>query len=63
LPKDKWDTLEGLSKEKTNVLVCYSEVCHLAATAAVEFARQGYPVMEMDGGMTAWKENNLAVEI
>ena len=62
LPKDKWDTLEGLSKEKTNVLVCYSEVCHLAATAAVEFARRGYPVMEMDGGMKAWKENKLAVE-
>jgi len=62
LPKDKWDTLEGLLKDKINVLVCYSEVCHLAATAAVEFARQGYPVMEMDGGMKAWKENKLAVE-
>jgi len=62
LPKEKWGTREGLSKDKTNVLVCYSEVCHLAATAAVEFARQGYPVMEMDGGMKAWKENKLAVE-
>ncbi len=62
LPKDKWGTLEGLAKDKTNVLVCYSEVCHLAATAAVEFARQGYPVMEMDGGMKAWKENKLEVE-
>ena len=38
LPKDKWQTLEGLRKDKTNVLYCYSQVCHLAATAAVEFA-------------------------
>ncbi len=62
LPKDKWDTLAGLSKDKINVLVCYSEVCHLAASAAVEFAGKGYPVMEMDGGMKAWKENKLEVE-
>jgi hypothetical protein len=34
----------------------------LAATAAIEFARKGYPVMEMEGGMEAWKENKLEVE-
>ena len=38
LPKDQWQTLKGLRKDKTNVLYCYSQVCHLAATAAVEFA-------------------------
>jgi len=38
LPKDKWDSLSGLRKDKINVLYCYSQVCHLAATAAVEFA-------------------------
>src|SRR5438045_1927838 len=48
LPRERWETLEGLQKDKTNVLYCYSEVCHLAATAAVEFASKGYPVMEMD---------------
>jgi len=53
LPKDKWQTLDGLRKDKTNVLYCYSQVCHLAATAAVEFASKGYPVMEMDGGFRA----------
>src|SRR2546423_7104286 len=49
LPKEKWSTLKGLRKETLNVLYCYSHVCHLAATAAVEFAGKGYSVMEMDG--------------
>src|SRR5919106_1985529 len=62
LPKDKWQALEGLRKDKTNVLYCYSHVCHLAAAAAVEFAGKGYPVMEMDGGMRAWREHELAIE-
>jgi len=62
LPKDRWSTLEGLRKYKTNVLYCYSQVCHLAATAAVEFASKGYPVMEMDGGFRAWKEHDMEIE-
>jgi hypothetical protein len=28
----------------------------------VEFAGKGYPVMEMDGGMRAWREHELDVE-
>jgi rhodanese-related sulfurtransferase len=62
LPKEKWETFEGLEKDKTNVLYCYSQVCHLAATAAVEFASNGYPVMEMDGGFKAWREYELEIE-
>ena len=62
LPKEQWDTLEGLSKDKLNVLYCYSHVCHLAATAAVQFAEHGFSVMEMDGGFAAWKENELKIE-
>ncbi len=62
LPKDKWQTLEGLRKDKTNVLYCYSQVCHLAATAAVEFASKGYPVMELEGGFRAWKEHDMDIE-
>jgi rhodanese-related sulfurtransferase len=62
LPKEKWETFEGLQKDKTNVLYCYSQVCHLAATAAVEFASKGYPVMEMEGGFKAWKEHELEIE-
>ena len=62
LPKDEWQTLKGLRKDKTNVLYCYSLVCHLAATAAVEFAGKGYPVMELDGGWRWWKENGFKIE-
>jgi rhodanese-related sulfurtransferase len=62
LPHDKWSTLEGLKKDRLNVLYCYSQQCHLAATAAVEFAGKGYSVMEMDGGFKAWKENEMEIE-
>ena len=62
LPQDQWQTLKGLRKDKTNVLCCYSQVCHLAATAAVEFAGKGYPVIELDGGWRWWKEDAFPVE-
>lgn len=62
LPHDRWQSLDGLRKDNLNVLYCYSQQCHLAATAAVEFAGKGYSVMEMDGGFEAWKENDLEIE-
>jgi rhodanese-related sulfurtransferase len=62
LPQDKWDTVEGLEKDATNIIYCYSHVCHLAAKAAVEFAGKGFPVMEMDGGFKAWKQHDLEIE-
>jgi rhodanese-related sulfurtransferase len=62
LPKDQWHTLEGLRKDKTNVIYCYSQVCHLAAAAALEFASKGYPVMELEGGFRTWKEHEMDIE-
>jgi rhodanese-related sulfurtransferase len=62
LPRERWSTQAGLRKDALNVIYCYSHVCHLAATAAVEFARKGYSVMEMDGGFKAWKQHDLEVE-
>ncbi|EEF62543.1 rhodanese-like domain-containing protein [Pedosphaera parvula] len=62
LPKERWETLEGLSKDRTNVLYCYNPVCHLAATAGVEFASKGFPVMEMEGGFKAWQDMDLEIE-
>ena len=62
LPKDKWQTLQGLRKDKTNVIYCYSQVCHLAATAALEFASKGYPVMDLEGGFRSWKEHEMDIE-
>lgn len=62
LPKSEWGSFRGLSKDKTNVIYCYTVVCHLAANACVQFASEGYPVMELDGGFEEWKENDLDVE-
>ena len=51
LPKAQWHDAKivktRLNKKKINVLYCYSQVCHPAATAAVEFAKRGYPAMEL----------------
>ena len=62
LPKDQWAGLKGLRTDKVNVLYCYSQVCHLAATAAVQFAGQGYPIMELDGGWRWWKDDGFDIE-
>jgi rhodanese-related sulfurtransferase len=62
LPHQKWESLEGLQKNKTNILYCYTQTCHLAANACRLFASKGYPVMEMDGGFKAWKDYDLDVE-
>ena len=62
VPRDKWSNPQGLSREKTNVVYCYTQQCHLAANACVQFAGSGFPVMELDGGFEAWKESQLDVE-
>jgi rhodanese-related sulfurtransferase len=61
LPKDRWGHLDGLDKEKTNIIYCYSHVCHLGASACVVLASHGYPVMEMEGGFAAWQQYDLDV--
>jgi rhodanese-related sulfurtransferase len=62
LPHDSWDNPKGLQKDRTNVVYCYTQVCHLAAKACVAFASKGYPVMELDGGFETWKEYELDIE-
>jgi rhodanese-related sulfurtransferase len=51
-----------LDRDKPNVLYCYSQVCHLAATAAVEFAGRGFSIVELEGGFDGWKEYDLPIE-
>ena len=62
LPEQDWDKPSGLRKGRINVLYCYSQVCHLAASAAVKLAGQGLPVMELEGGFQTWKDFGLPVE-
>jgi len=62
LPKGTWDQAMGLNKHRTNVVYCYSLLCHLAANACLEFASKGYPVMELEGGFTSWEEGGFEIE-
>jgi rhodanese-related sulfurtransferase len=62
LPKEKWESLQGLQKNKTNIVYCYNQTCHLAANACRLFASKGCPVMEMDGGFKAWRDFELDIE-
>ena len=62
LPKDKWDTLEGLSHDRNNIVYCYSDACHLSAEAALLFAGRGFSVIELDGGFDEWKRHGLPLE-
>jgi rhodanese-related sulfurtransferase len=61
LPEDKWDNMSSLDRGMTNVLVCYSQTCHLAARAARKFAAAGFPVMELEGGFEAWKDFGMEI--
>jgi len=62
IPKEQWDRAQGLAKDKTNVVYCYSQQCHLAANACAQFAAKGYPVMELEGGFEVWKDHQLDIE-
>jgi rhodanese-related sulfurtransferase len=62
LPQGSWENARGLSRDKTNVVYCYSQQCHLAANASIAFATQGYSVMELEGGFETWREHDLDIE-
>lgn len=63
LPPESWGKAASkLNKDKVTILYCYTQVCHLAAEAAVKLASQGYQVKEMEGGYKAWVDNKLQVE-
>lgn len=58
MPKDEIkDKLTQLSKEDVHVVYCYNQQCHLGAAAALNLAKNGYPVMELEGGFQVWKED------
>jgi rhodanese-related sulfurtransferase len=63
LPIGNWSKISGLKYDLTLIIYCYSKTCTLVAQAVQEFARHGYPVIEMQGGFEAWKESKLPVEI
>lgn len=62
LPKGKWEKPAGLAKDRLNVLYCYNPQCHLASEAASALVALGYPVVEMEGGFSAWEAFGSPVE-
>jgi rhodanese-related sulfurtransferase len=62
LPFENWESFTGMSKDKPNLVYCYSQSCHLAAKAAALFAGKGFPVIEVEGGFEDYKEHELEIE-
>ncbi len=62
LPNGQWHKATGLSRDKINIVYCYTQTCHLAALAARELVAMGYPVMEMEGGFAGWQAAGYAIE-
>ena len=62
LPRDQWQAAAGLSKEKVNVVYCYSGTCALGGEACAQLAEQGYPVVEMYGGFDIWDSSAFEIE-
>lgn len=58
VPKDEiTNNFDKLSKDKTNVVYCYNQQCHLGAHAALMIAQYDYPVMLLEGGFKTWSED------
>ena len=62
LPEDKWSTFKGLSKDRPNIVYCYSSVCQLSTKAAKYFVEHEFPTILLTGGIEEWKNNELPVE-
>jgi rhodanese-related sulfurtransferase len=62
LPRGKWTHPRGLRKDATHYVYCYDQTCHLAVEAAVELTRQGYRVVEVEGGFERWQEKGYRSE-
>ena len=62
LPEDKWSTFKGLSKDRPNIVYCYSTVCQIATRAAKYFVEHDFPTIQLLGGIEEWKKIDLPVE-
>ena len=62
LPLEKWGGAAGLNKDNVHVFYCYTQQCHLATKAALEFSAKGFSCIELEGGIQAWKDYKLPVE-
>ena len=62
LPRENWPSFKGLSKDRANVVYCYSEVCQISTEAARYFVEHDFPAILLSGGIEQWKANGLPME-
>ncbi len=62
LPKGQWQQPRALNRDAVVYLYCYNATCHLASEAALVLSRQGFRVVEVEGGWDGWVRNGYAVE-
>ncbi len=62
LPRGKWTNPRGLRKNATHYVYCYDQTCHMGGEAALELARQGYRVVEVEGGWDRWQTKGYRSE-
>jgi rhodanese-related sulfurtransferase len=56
------ERLSEIPKDKTIVVYCWETWCNLAARSAVILLENGYDVLELSGGIGAWKTMNFPLE-
>ena len=56
------DKLSALPKNKTIVVYCWDTWCNMAAKAAIILLENGYDVLELSGGIAAWKSMAFPTE-
>lgn len=49
-------------RDKTVVCYCWSPTCYMAAKACLDFAQHDYKVLELHGGIKAWKDSGYQVQ-
>lgn len=55
IPKSELiERLTELSDNEVHVVYCYNQQCHMGSAAALILAKNGYPVMELEGGFNVW---------
>jgi len=55
LPRNKWSRPAGIDPNATLYVYCYDQTCHMAAEAALALTRQGFKVVEVEGGWDRWQ--------
>jgi rhodanese-related sulfurtransferase len=55
-------SLSTLPKDKTLICYCWSATCFMAAKACLDLAQRDFNVLELLGGIKAWKDAEFPVE-